>query len=192
MRRIGIDLDGVLANFNEGFARILEGVTGQPITLPKEGPEIWDWPVLFAPPEHVNEAWSRLKHYDLFWRSLNAMADPDIDDAFKLLEGAACDGDDLYFITSRVGRMVQYQSADWIKFYTGICYPSVLVCHRKPIAAIALELDAMIDDFPPNLALFDGTQTKCYLVNRPWNAGAEGRFERVNSCAEALQRIFDE
>jgi 5'(3')-deoxyribonucleotidase len=188
--RIGVDLDGVLADFEAGFAPILEKLTGMPFPVGRgKEPPAWDWPELMgATKVEVERAWQIARNSPTFWRALPVL--PGAESALPVLERAACDGHHLYFITSREGQLVQWQSADWVRWATGILCPSVLVCDLKPLAAAALRLDALIDDAPPNLSALP-RRCRGYLVNRLHNATAQGDWTRVESCAAALEQILD-
>jgi hypothetical protein len=69
-------------------------------------------------------------------------------------------------------------------------YPTVLVTDMKGLAASALRLDAIVDDYPPFLALVN-RPTMRYLVTRRWNEDMEApHCVRVRSVADALDRML--
>lgn len=189
--KVGIDVDGVLANFNLGFAHVLADVTGERNIYQdaEVEPSVWNWPLDIATEVEVERAWERVKTSRTWWAGLRQVRD--IGQSLLMAENMGLDGHEVYFITSRPGVYAQVQTAQWIGQHSFIQYPAVLVCDLKPLAARALRLDALIDDYPPNLAdLPQGCRG--LLVDRPWNASWRlGRgIERVENCDAALESLL--
>lgn len=182
--KIGLDLDGVLANFNLGFARVLSVLGAPTPMLDGREPEVWSWPTHYgASREQEREAWDRVTRNPLFWLALKPM--PDAWPAFGLMRQMERHGDQFVFLTAREGRRVHQQTWDWVKDFTRLDYPTVIVTADKGPVAQAMGLDVLVEDKPENL---DGLPwfTTGLLVSRAWNRQANG-YQRVSSCAEALE-----
>lgn len=190
--RIGVDLDGVLADFDGGFAQLLSDITGNPIPYGGENtPPVWDWPLLHAKPAEVETAWNIVEESPDFWARLRRL--PDADQAIDLLQQLIIDHHHVYFITSRPGATALYQSADWLATELGIYYPNVMISTKKGIVAQGLELQALIDDRPENFAALP-TSCRGYLVTRShnlWVPPDASHLTRVSTCAEALRDVIE-
>lgn len=162
--KIGIDVDGVLADFVEGFRPLARRVTGKPC----EGDQkLWDFNDWGLTEEDISTCWNHLKNTANFWMDLNPYPD-------AYLVTPLSKDHTLYFITTRVptkGSSVEYQTAAWIYTYFGILYPTVIVTKHKGRVARALELDAFIDDKKENLynIAYRSPSTKLYIRSHSYN-----------------------
>jgi 5'(3')-deoxyribonucleotidase len=167
--KIGFDVDGVLANFNEAFVRTFRTVTGKNLFEPQDtvNPPIWDYHVLRGyTKEEIGRVVEEIDKSLTFWADLNP------------LEGAEAvarrnwQDHDVYFITHRtLGQDIKWQTETWLTFEVHTS-PTVLLSGEKGMCAKALDLDVYIDDKwenVVNVALHSPT-TRTYLYSRAYNS----------------------
>lgn len=166
--RIGLDVDGVLANFDEAYQKVLCEVSGK--VLP-EGFEAdrWDWEdgAGFTK-DDLDKAW-RLINNTSFWYDLNPL--PRI---WEVLVRLGSLNDDVYFITSRPGYRAKQQTEDWLDLYGFFLqHPTVLMSSEKGLCCKALRLTHYVDDRRENVfkCAEQSPQTQTFLLDRPWNQG---------------------
>jgi len=167
--RIGVDVDGVLADFNSSYIDKMIEVAGRDLFPPRPF-EIPTW----AYPEHygytqgeVSAAWKSIKQSDHFWFNLEPYADTE---AF-LEELCGFDVDhDIYFVTSRVGEIVKAQTEYWLMKH-GFAVPTVLISSEKGEICHALQIDYYLDDRTENCqSVADlSPNTHGFMLSRPWN-----------------------
>jgi uncharacterized HAD superfamily protein len=187
--RIGIDLDGVLANFNEAFKELIKAQTG--IVLPPLSdtyPDTWDYhKAAGVSPEQGDKMWEYIKT-SMFWASLHAL--PETPAILDRLETLALNGHHIYFITSRSGSMAKFWSELWLIRH-GYASPTVLISYDKGPIAKGLSLNVFVDDRPENCAdvIAQGCGTRVYLIDAPYNRWANESLlygKRVKTVGEAL------
>lgn len=179
--RIGIDVDGVLADFNKTFIERVISVTGVDL-FPARPFNIrtWNYPESYGyTKEQVDDVWQVIKADRLFWGSLEkyptTLADLDC-----LTHRIIVEHDDVYFITARPGVEAKYQTEMWIQhrslYGAATWIPTVLISSHKGLCAQALDLDIYIDDRWENVAQVNGMhwrnekpRCKTFLMDRPWN-----------------------
>lgn len=168
--RIGLDVDGVLANFIAAMITRLQG-TKYVNFLPKSHLE-WttysggNW-VLF------NEAMSTFKDDPFFWSSI-----PKMDDAVFSFNPYV-------YITARP--VPSYVTKGWIRNNRFPVSPVFTV--SNPIDKLRLiqhcQLDAFVEDYHKTAIELNEAGIKCYLLNRPWNVNEPTPgVERINSLCE--------
>lgn len=188
--RLGIDVDGVLARFNDAFAQRLTLVTGvtrvSSETRRADNFPCWKWPKHFGYSKaEENAAWESVKRDHSFWASLRPY--PDAKDALILLRSLRQSGHDIYFITARPGEHAKLQTERWLVDH-GMNMPTVLISSDKGGCAESLNLDFYVDDKPDNCddvaAVISG---EIYLVSRAWNTEFNRAYiRRVSGISEAL------
>lgn len=191
--KIGIDIDGVLANFNMPFAERLAKVTGKDLCPPRPfDPTEWNWPGAFGYSEiEVNQTWEVVHANPNFWAALPAMAGA-TEALFALEQHGSEHDDEVYFVTARSGVAVKKQTERWLQ---GVL-PStddytVLVTPLKGLACAALQLDCYIEDNWVNALSVAQTKTRSYLCTRTWNATHDTDHTgviRVSTVEEMLRR----
>ena len=190
--RIGIDIDGCLADFNSGFRDLIIAETGREIPEVSDTfPHCWNWPAAVGvTPEENARLWSIVRDGNsYFWSRLSAL--PGAANTLQYLTARAYAGDEVYFITSRPGQCAKRQTESWlIRNGYNIEPPTVLISDRKGFTARGLELDVFIDDKPENcLDVCDESRARVFLVDAPWNRRAclaPYDVPRVDSVMEAV------
>lgn len=183
--RLGVDVDGVLANFNGSFRDVCFGLFGKPghTYIPQD----WDWRDSGLSPEQIAKAWREVRRSEDFWLGLGKLAGTD------KLAGAETWAE-LFFVTSRIptrGLPTVAQTELWLRRNFGLADPYVTVVDRagdKIVQVEELELDAIIDDKTETYAeaaRIYGNGLWTFRAVRPWNRPVEGAIE-VDSLNEFL------
>lgn len=196
---IGCDIDGVLASFENGYADLLTAQTG--ITFPKGDPNFpakWHWTGDFGVTKAQDAAaWDAVKRSDNFWLALEPM--PWALTTLTELRYRRAVGDNIYFITNRMGRMAKRQTEDWLRAY-GYPDSTVCLCEKKGPLAVGLDLDIFIDDKPSNCEDVlnarwnedqERSRTKVYLVDRPYNRQLPENFSDFARGVVRVPRALD-
>jgi hypothetical protein len=189
---IGIDVDGVLADFNAVYKLLIEKVSG--LKLPDISdyyPNTWNYDVAAgASPAHVKEAWKFIKEHDQFWYNIPAY--PDAKDFLDVIDFAhmRC-GESIYFITNRVGHYVKHQTEAWLRYH-GFPNPTVLITADKAGACNVLGITHYIDDKNENCYSVheEARETQCYMLARPWNTKQDG-VPRLATLEDFLIELED-
>ena len=183
--KIGIDVDGVIADFYTGYETLTIETAGIDLfgarRYPLEEPPTWNWPEFYGyTAETMREVWNRIKNSRDFWYRLGALAD--VEAARRLFQTGA----DVYFITARPGLKAKRQTEAWLALY-GMPGATVLLSERKMLCCRALDLDVYIDDKSENIENIDAVtpDTYGYLISRRYNAYAEVRY-RVGGIDAAI------
>ena len=170
--RIGLDLDGCLADWNTAFADLIIGVTGvnrfgDYLPPDQEAFHTWHWPTAYGySVQQIENAWKAVKQHPDFWYRLAPL--PGMTALTRRLD--QLEDHDVYFITNRMGRDVKRQSEDWLTTRE-IYNPTVLITPHKGSVAAALDLDCYLDDYIGNVASVKDLSpcTRGYLLSAPWN-----------------------
>lgn len=173
MVRIGVDVDGVLADFNRSFIPRVIHTTGRDLFGSGYVPITWNYPEsLGYTAEEVSLTWKLIKESRTFWAGLWGY--PETLDAMTALAARIYAGDDVYFITARPGIDAKKQTERWLldrfPWYSPPT-PTVLISSRKDECVQALDLDIYIDDRWENAVDVGQCCPGCesYLLTRPWN-----------------------
>jgi uncharacterized HAD superfamily protein len=187
LKRLGVDVDGILANFFTGYENLIVSISGEDRFPADTLPPVWNWPQHYGYSEEVvAEAWRQIKASEDFWLCLPAFAQTD-----RFLEKLVSSDHEVYFITDRPGKDPQWQTAKWIE-NGGLFLPSVIVTGGAPKSAIAnaLRLDVMIDDKPENIQdLVTNFGGYTFAIKYPYNANTKitdlfGNFKFVENLDE--------
>ena len=155
--RIGVDLDGVLYNFEDSFRFYLEtiGISGLPV------PETWSvW-------EHWNmtqEEWT-----EHFINGVNAgiifrVGEPE-PHAIDVLNQFRDDGYLIHIVTHRmVGDKSVHNTFDWLAEHK-VPYDTLTFAKDKRV----VPTDYFIEDNADNYRMLEAAGTKTVLMDRPWN-----------------------
>ena len=169
--RIGIDVDGVLANFNEAFRELIFTVTGKVLKpFETDGPLTWNWDRdQGVTREEEDACWRAVEVSPHWWCRLKPL--PGVHEALgELQECIMLNRVEPFFITARRGPAALNQTRQWLRNY-GICYPTVLP-GKDPVTKAALckvlGLHTFIDDKVENVLAIAGTP-KTRAVMHDWN-----------------------
>lgn len=192
--RIGVDVDGVLADFNTAFIALNKRVTGRDLYPEHYEPTTWDFPEsLGYTKAEVSAVWDVIKRDPSFWATLPAYRTTVDDlDTLSLLEfrGSV----DIYFITNRMGISAKNQTERFLTALS-VFLPTVLLTAHKGLAAQTLDLTHYIDDKWENcLDVVSVGKTRTFIMDRPWNQhslaeDASHHLTRVSSVRAALRSL---
>lgn len=188
--RIGLDIDGVLADFNAGFIQRCKEVTGEDKFPPNYIPHTWNYPQALGYSEaQVSAVWENIKRDPMFWAKLPAYAHTD--DFLHALCDQTWNEHDVYFVTSRLGLRSKLQTEDWLDahFYP---FATVLISSKKGASALALDLEIYIDDKTENCEdVKQFSNADVFMLARPWNENRPGiiRCEFSFFAAELFGRL---
>lgn len=186
--RIGLDLDGVLADFNSAFIELIIKVTGEdrfpprPFDIPT-----WHYPQFYGYSAEVmnvehGPVWHAVRASKTFWELLYPYEWTA--DMLDELASRRAHGDDIYFITDRPGTRAKEQTEHWLH-WMGFDDATVLISGQKDLCARALRLEAYIDDRFENAEKVgkSSPETRTFLLSRPWNETYPSslNFDRINT-----------
>lgn len=195
MHKLGVDLDGVLAQFTDSYSKLLTKISG--IEFPKSSkdwPEVW----YYEREKGITKddealAWNKyiLKEGTTFWESLAPM-DGTLE-TFTQLNRLSKSGVAVYYISDRHGHRAKAQTERWCYRY-GIDYPTIILTGDKVPIIRSLGLTFFIDDKPETVvevcrvAEAENLPVKghVYLKDAPYNRKTIHGI-RVNSVQEALE-----
>lgn len=171
----GIDVDGVLADFNDAYITCVIDVAGKdrfpprPFDIPT-----WNYPEHYGySKDVVSASWAQIKADPMFWQRLPSY--PHTERMLFHLLKLTYKRNDIYFITARVGVDVKVQTERWLQAYAwggfAIDKPTVLISSDKGGCAKALHLDYYIDDKTENCedVVSRSPSTTVHLFDQPWN-----------------------
>lgn len=195
--RVGIDVDGVLADFGTPYRQKLIELAGEvPARVQRwdnaVDPDCWSWerPYGFSYAT-VEEFWrwsgDEGKHE--FWLNLRPLQTYTQRDMLREF----MQEHDVYFISKRplnTKRVLE----QWIQqYYAMVRPPTVVLAYEKGAAAKGLQLHAIIDDKPSNVQMVlreCGTTCIPMIYDQPWNkAFYDPYIPRVTSVEDALQIV---
>lgn len=198
--KIGVDIDGVLADFNTAYINLLLKLTNEdkfparPFDIP-----CWFYPEHFGySKDQISSVWDEIIINDTFWETLKPYADTA--ECIDLLHGRSIRGDYVYYITSRPGTYAKQQTENWLKVNNSLrlsgwreYVPTVIITNEKGAAAKLLDLDYYIDDKIENCedVASSSSQTYIYMLDQPWNR-RDSRFtgiKRISSPLDMLREI---
>jgi uncharacterized HAD superfamily protein len=165
--RLGVDLDGVLCDFNTAFIALIQEKLGMDLPKPSSSyPNTWDYHKAAGITSKQNAVlWKHIQSTP-FMASLNPL--PGAVNAIRILREL---DDNVYFITSRRGPMAKYWSEVWLKNH-GAYNPTVIqALGSKGDIAKGLKLDVFIDDKPGYVQeVIDSVpKVRAYLIDAPYN-----------------------
>lgn len=204
--KIGVDLDGVCANFNKAYGRALIAASGKDL-MPAgwyedpSFPPVWDWDAACGySPDVLERVWKQeIGENPKFWLELEPL--PGVTDCIRNFNKLSKRGNDIYFLTNRLGANCKWQSERWL-YEQGLDYPTVLIvsANKAPIIH-GLGLQFFIDD---RLTTMNGLMDYCYanriymgdkyfcLKDAPYNRdGRHSALVHVQPNLESALRAAD-
>jgi 5'(3')-deoxyribonucleotidase len=178
--RIGVDVDGVLADFNSSFIERVIKVTGIDRFGKGYVPTTWNYPESVGySSEEVSAVWGDIKGDPYFWRNLPPYEHTG--QVLTYLSHLQHVGHDVYFITARPGIVAKKQTEEWLQHKSRLQYlaapsPTVLISNDKGGCASVLSLDIYVDDRVENVFAVSGERgSKCvtFMFRQPWNKERE-------------------
>lgn len=193
---IGMDIDGILANWNDGarpyFAAHNDGKDLCTATTPDR--PTWNWPEHYGySKEQCKLAYADMGDDNYFWSSLEPL--PYAEEALYQLDLLQdSDRGDVYFITTRPGKMAKFQTECWISGVYPMAAPTVLIApspQAKALLAAGLGLTHMIDDRTENCLEIRkaSPQTQVFCLQAGWNI--EHHKNLVDAGVNIVQSLED-
>jgi len=205
---IGMDIDGVLANFNETFRQKVIAVTGRNLFI-EDGKEIefvngleppcWNYVVeAYSYTKEENRAcWDSVLQDASFWERLKPLSMAA--SAISYLKKLRSSGSTIYFPTTRAGVNPHRQTADWLRLSMNFTTPQVLICglkHGKGGIAAGLHFTHFFDDKPENCYEVREAcpDASVFLVNARYNTWAHSelaqkRITLIENPAQVLRLL---
>ncbi len=156
--RLGIDIDGVLADFNQAYRRKLIQASGRDLIPEGEEPPVWNYAPHYGYTVQEDEkAWQLIKEDKTFWQYLQPLpgAPTFIEWLWRLQQDNWSFGHshEVYFLTNRPGIHAKRQSENWLATHgMGAVPPTVLITRgSKGQLAKSLGLTHLIDDRVENV-----------------------------------------
>lgn len=201
--RIGIDLDGTLADLSSIYHEYEETMFGASTDEPAE--DAGDEPAQVTDKAKLKAAMLASKQRENVWRAIRQTPNfwtqlkPLEPDAVRELYAATLSRDwEVFFITQRprtAGASVQAQTQRWL-IEQGFNTPAVLTLSgSRGKAAHALDLDFLIDDLPKNcVEVISDSRCRPILILRTPDPRAELTAKRmdigvVHSVREAIELL---
>lgn len=188
--RLGVDLDGIVCDYHAAWNHLAWEMFGTILPLP---PTTWHWDLAAGlTPEQVGQMWDHVRGNPTFWEDLSPL--PGVKAALRAFNAWGYAGTvETYFITSRPGKAVKWQSERWLK-NQGMSNPTVLIADgpdAKALLCDGLNVSYFIDDSPDNLEAVEealGGVVDVYTIDWPYNVGAPGiRVPTIEHFMEAIQ-----
>lgn len=193
MARIGIDLDGVLADFNHSFVKIIRHLYPGRVTADYVQ-KSWDWREVLSSQEY-DRCFEKAMSIPNWWSSLEAYR-LEMEDLQMWL--ASHYNHEIFIVTSRPdgkGINATYQSEHWLKACglepqcNSLSVITVPYSEDKVDICSRLDILWMIDDKPETIQAMDQfPYLRAGLMSRPWNQGAEVKW-RVESMGKFLSEV---
>ncbi len=188
LKKIGVDIDGVLANFTQAAREVCKKwFDGRPNdNLVQTG---WGFDSLGITPEEEKWMWKVIDKTPDWWLDLRCLPNTcrlgQLDDTHRVV-----------FITNRkdghVGMPIEWQSAHWLKTKFKIEFPTVLISDDKGPLVKALKLDYYIDDRDKNVreVLQAAPECKTYMCKWPWKPEFQEGFPRSVENFDEFAKII--
>ncbi|HSL24320.1 MAG TPA: hypothetical protein VK886_22490 [Vicinamibacterales bacterium] len=186
MLRVGLDMDGVVADFRSAFRDAVGALPGIR--------DLSDLQAGTLDAAEVKRAWKIVSAQPNWWMSLRPFEPDQITRLYTLARHWKWE---VFFLTRRPasdGDSVQFQTQWWLEQY-GFYLPSVLtVPGSRGEIANALRLDIVVDDQPLNcVEVISASPTKAVLMLRDQSAQAERAraLDRGIGVVASLQEAID-
>lgn len=197
MIKLGIDIDGVLANFTEAALEVMDGLW--PGRVPADYVQTtWDWSDIGITSDDMKQLWATITNAPNFWHYVHSYGD-NVEDLWAYAWNHTKDRE-IYFVTARArtaGDSLLSQTAQWLTS-RGLITPGASIipmARGKSKSQIfdAIGIDVSIDDYDVNvresIALAKNGH-EAYLLDQPWNRSAHDLDHvRLHSIKEFLEKV---
>lgn len=196
--KIGVDLDGVVADFSYKFSTVLRKLYGDHLPLVTKESKVshWEWDMWYPElnREQYMKAWEHVCNNEYgFWEDIPLVDEPEWKNFLTLNEYANLD---VYFITARAkvpGKSVAQQSQLWLD-RNGWINPQVIVTTEKEHFIKMLNIKYFIDDRKENCESVKLYNPNCnvYVYDALHNRGLEDfklGIKRVHTLGEFVTDI---
>ncbi len=187
---IGLDIDGVLADFMSPFLRVLEQRSGNgpidPATI--TDPNFSDYP--FLSKELLSICIEEVSGDPTFWRELTPLPSPD---QWRALDALSRE-ERLVFVTHRYERghySIDQVTCDWLRAH-GVSKPVVYFTQSQKSELIGqLKVDIFVDDRHENCRdVADNTSAVVLMPHRSYNQSfSHPRVRRINDLDELFSYL---
>jgi len=186
--RLGVDIDGVVADFTGAFRRVALEVVKRAPDQPIDPEQAVSTGVLSS--SEVRRVWDRILRTPNWWTTLTAYEPAQVNRLYLLARERQWE---VVFLTTRpptAGESVQFQSQWWLE-RQGFYLPAVAtVPGSRGDVANALRLDAIVDDRLLNcLEVIGASQAKSLLLQRQPDQLAE---DQASARGIAMVRTLEE
>jgi uncharacterized HAD superfamily protein len=186
--RLGIDLDGVVADFPRRYMELANQLYS--LNLKPENQTSWALTCLGLTDEQDYGIWKTIKRKHNFWMSLEKYPDTDDLNLAQLHHT-------LFFITSRApsdGHTLEVQCAQWLGTNYSLTCPTVIVVESwraKPALVETLKIHAFLDDNPETVAEMLSCKQNAYIQDRVYNRQFDyPRAKNVNEFLKTVEEQF--
>lgn len=173
--KIGIDVDGVLADFISAYQTLIIKATGRNLFQPGDidNPPCWDWPEMRGYEKvEMDNVWALIMSDPNFWFGLHPLKDA----ATLAMHWDEIDEEhEVSFITNRPGLNVRKQTEEWLSYFLAAhdSLPHVIVVGKNAKGDVCkhMGLDIYVDDAYDNAVdvVQKAKKTRGYLVDRSYN-----------------------
>lgn len=166
MAVLQFDIDGVLADFVQGFLRYGEQVLGMALPAVSDATNSRYGTGHLIGEENSNAIWQALLQDPMFWEGLPAAVDQPVFDRVNAMQ----DQHTVYFVTNRMGMYAKAQTENWLG-KRGIENPTVVLTGKKGEFAHAVGATHAIEDKAGNAVYiaYQSPKTKSYILSRLYN-----------------------
>lgn len=187
---IGLDIDGVLSQFNQAF-KVIQIKTSKRDLFPSDWKDeqivCWNWPTdqYGYTKEEYKAAWTEVWESPNFWMQLAPYPD-----AIQFLKKMRCLSNNIYYITQRAGLNVKGQTENWLRRFGGGDNPTVLISDDKAGCCEALEITHYLDDKNENcVSVLQNPNTLVWMQARGWNHEICGvpRITKLDQFVEVIR-----
>lgn len=193
--RVGIDIDGVLADFRSAFHAAARHCLGREVDDTGERHATQG-----LQQRDVKRVWAHVAKTTNWWMTLKAYEPEQVGRLYSLTRAA---GWEIFFLTNRpasAGDTVQFQTQWWIE-ELGFYLPAVLtVPGSRGEIANGLRLDLVIDDLVLNcVEVVSGSTAKALLLQRDHDPATEkhatdrgiGVVHTLEEALDMVERLHD-
>lgn len=191
--KIGVDIDGVLADFVTPYKQLIIRVTGRDLFGPTHVATCWEFEREAGyTSEEIHKAWVFIRNSQSWWRNLPPY--PKTASALQALECLTREGHEIYFITSRPeSPRRREQTIYWLRHFGYAPWPTVIFAEHKGDVCKVLGLDAHLDDRWEELESIRVCGVRAVRLRRPWNISSR-RIEALQietvGCVEEFIELL--